>query len=60
MVTFTEDLVSLDAVTVTDIEEIFTEVYTAPTACTNAGGACWWDSECCPGMICSWFKCAQA
>jgi hypothetical protein len=60
MVTVAEDLVSLDAKTVTDIEEIFTEVYTAPTACTKAGGACWWDSECCPGMICSWFKCAQA
>jgi hypothetical protein len=61
MVTFTEDLTThhVDAETIEDIQQLFTEVFIAPTACVKAGGACWFDSECCPGMICSWFRCTQ-
>ncbi|MFB7115631.1 Dickkopf N-terminal cysteine-rich domain-containing protein [Streptomyces sp. NPDC056291] len=61
MVTFTDDLTThqVDAETIADLERQFTEVFVAPTACVNAGGACWFDSECCPGMFCSWLRCTQ-
>lgn len=40
------------------------QMYAEPTVveetCQVAGDDCWWDSECCPGMICEWFHCRYA
>jgi hypothetical protein len=37
------------------------QMYAEPTVveetCQVAGDSCWWDSECCPGMLCNWFHC---
>ena len=40
------------------------QMYAEPTVveetCQLPGDSCWWDSECCPGMICEWFHCKLA
>jgi hypothetical protein len=40
------------------------QMYAEPTVveetCQVAGDSCWWDSECCPGMLCNWFHCQYA
>jgi hypothetical protein len=61
MLTFTDDLTihQIGAEAIDEVEQLFTEVFIAPAACVKAGGACWFDSECCPGMVCSWFRCSQ-
>jgi hypothetical protein len=37
------------------------QMYAEPTVveetCQVAGDSCWWDSECCPGMLCNYFHC---
>ena len=39
------------------------QMYAEPTVveetCQVVGDSCWWDSECCPGMLCNWFHCQQ-
>ena len=54
MVTYMEETRSLtpDAETVAEIEEIFTDTFTAPTACRVQGEGCTGSVGCCPGLVC--------
>jgi hypothetical protein len=45
--------ITADAATVAEIEEVFTDVYIAPTSCLEMFDFCSDTAECCPPLKCT-------
>jgi Dickkopf-like protein len=60
----TEAIMSTSTISARLSDGLRQQMYAEPTVveetCQVAGDDCWWDSECCPGMICEWFHCKYA